>query len=85
MNLGIAFSWDTPHPAIRRDPDKGNTIPEVYCETNRNNRACLLPRLLLEFPLRDSSLFGERISQLSLRQNKNVTGAIDCRSLPAEV
>jgi hypothetical protein len=44
----------------------------------------LLARLLLEFPLRDSSLLGERISQLSLRQNTDVTGEIDCRSLPME-
>ena len=66
----------------RRGPDKRNAPPEIDCENNRTNRACLLARLLLEFARR--RLFAQRISQLS-SQNKNVTGAIGCRSSPVEV
>jgi hypothetical protein len=57
-------------------PRQRKPIPVIYCETNRTNRVCLLTRLLLEFTLRDWRLSGQRISQLSLRQNKDVTGEI---------
>jgi len=70
INLGNAFSWDTPDPAIRRGPDRGNASLEIYCENNRTNRVCLVARLLLEFTRSVWGLSGERISQLSLRQNK---------------
>ena len=76
INPGIA--------AIRRGPDGGNASLEIYCENNRTNRVCLLARLLLEFTRSVWGLSGQRISQLSLRQNKNVTAKIGCRSLATE-
>jgi len=76
INPGIA--------AIRRPPDRGNASLEIYCENNRTNRVCLLARLLLEFTRSVWGLSGQRISQLSLRQNKNVTAKIGCRSLATE-
>ncbi len=84
INLGNAFSWDTPDPAIRRGPDRGNASLEIYCENNRTNRVCLVAPLLLEFTRSVWGFSGERISQLSLRQNKNVTAKIGCRSLATE-